>query len=78
MIISFMLIIFNQHLFILFLQFEGEIKVMYSTTAVQHLPQRRWGSKDLQVKPGESLEIIESTDDTKVLCRNGEGKCKFY
>ncbi|XP_062471418.1 FYN-binding protein 1 isoform X2 [Pezoporus occidentalis] len=55
-------------------KFEGEIKVMYSTTAVQDLPQRRWGSKDLQVKPGESLEIIESTDDTKVLCRNGEGK----
>ncbi|KFQ36216.1 FYN-binding protein, partial [Mesitornis unicolor] len=55
-------------------KFEGEIKVLYSTTAVQDLPQRRWGSKDLQVKPGESLEIIESTDDTKVLCRNEEGK----
>ncbi|XP_030907527.2 FYN-binding protein 1 isoform X3 [Melopsittacus undulatus] len=55
-------------------KFEGEIKVIYSTTVVQDLPQRRWGSRDLQVKPGESLEIIESTDDTKVLCRNGEGK----
>ncbi|NWW84063.1 FYB1 protein, partial [Rhynochetos jubatus] len=55
-------------------KFEGEIKVLYSATTVQHLPQRRWGSKDLQVKPGESLEIIESTDDTKVLCRNEEGK----
>ncbi|XP_009944619.1 PREDICTED: FYN-binding protein [Leptosomus discolor] len=55
-------------------KFEGEIKVLYSTTAVKDLPQRRWGSKDLQVKPGESLEIIESTDDTKVLCRNEEGK----
>ncbi|XP_075267343.1 FYN-binding protein 1 isoform X2 [Opisthocomus hoazin] len=55
-------------------KFEGEIKVLYSTTTVQDLPQRRWGPKDLQVKPGESLEIIESTDDTKVLCRNEEGK----
>ncbi|XP_074876298.1 FYN-binding protein 1 isoform X2 [Buteo buteo] len=55
-------------------KFEGEIKVLYSTTTVQDLPHRRWGSKDLQVKPGESLEIIESTDDTKVLCRNEEGK----
>ncbi|XP_065517310.1 FYN-binding protein 1 isoform X1 [Lathamus discolor] len=55
-------------------KFEGEIKVIYSTTAVQDLPQRRRGSRDLQVKPGESLEIIESTDDIKVLCRNGEGK----
>ncbi|XP_063177023.1 FYN-binding protein 1 isoform X4 [Chroicocephalus ridibundus] len=55
-------------------KFEGEIKVLYSTTTVQDLPQRRWGPKDLQVKPGESLEIIQSTDDTKVLCRNEEGK----
>ncbi|KFW02869.1 FYN-binding protein, partial [Eurypyga helias] len=55
-------------------KFEGEIKVLYSTTTVQNLSQRRWGSKDLQVKPGEPLEIIESTDDTKVLCRNEEGK----
>lgn len=78
MIISFTLMFSNHHLFILFLQFEGEIKVLYSTTTVQDLPHRRWGSKDLQVKPGESLEIIESTDDTKVLCRNEEGKCKFY
>lgn len=78
MIISFTLMVLNQHLLILFLQFEGEIKVLYSTTTVQDLPHRRWGPKDLQVKPGESLEIIESTDDTKVLCRNEEGKCKFY
>uniref|UniRef100_A0A8C8B6Z2 FYN binding protein 1 n=1 Tax=Otus sunia TaxID=257818 RepID=A0A8C8B6Z2_9STRI len=78
MIISFTSIFFNQRLFALFLQFEGEIKVLYSTTTVKDLPQRRWGSKDLQVKPGESLEIIESTDDTKVLCRNEDGKCKFY
>ncbi|XP_035758577.1 FYN-binding protein 1 isoform X1 [Egretta garzetta] len=55
-------------------KFEGEIKVLYSTTTVQDLPQKRWGPKDLQIKPGESLEIIESTDDTKVLCRNEEGK----
>ncbi|NXQ27781.1 FYB1 protein, partial [Alaudala cheleensis] len=55
-------------------KFDGEIKVLYSTTTVQDLSQKRWGYKDLQVKPGESLDIIESTDDTKVLCRNEEGK----
>uniref|UniRef100_A0A8C3DXF4 Uncharacterized protein n=1 Tax=Corvus moneduloides TaxID=1196302 RepID=A0A8C3DXF4_CORMO len=59
-------------------KFDGEIKVLYSTTTVQDLSQKRWGYKDLQIKPGESLDIIESTDDTKVLCRNEEGKCKFY
>ncbi|KFU85980.1 FYN-binding protein, partial [Chaetura pelagica] len=55
-------------------KFEGEIKVLYSTTTVLNLTKRRWGPKELQVKPGESLEVIESTDDTKVLCRNEEGK----
>ncbi|NXU16957.1 FYB1 protein, partial [Pardalotus punctatus] len=55
-------------------KFDGEIKVLYSTTTVQDLPQKRWGYKDLQIKPGEHLDIIESTDDTKVLCRNEEGK----
>ncbi|XP_072215563.1 FYN-binding protein 1 isoform X2 [Excalfactoria chinensis] len=55
-------------------KFEGDIKVLYSTTTVQDLSQRKWGSKDLQIKPGEPLEVIQSTDDTKVLCRNEEGK----
>ncbi|NXB55566.1 FYB1 protein, partial [Struthidea cinerea] len=55
-------------------KFDGEIKVLYSATTVQDLSQKRWGYKDLQIKPGESLDIIESTDDTKVLCRNEEGK----
>lgn len=77
MTISFTLMFFNQHLFILFFQFEGEIKVLYSSTTVEDLPLRRWGSKYLQVKPGESLEIIENTDDIKVLCRNEEGKCEL-
>ncbi|XP_032942128.1 FYN-binding protein 1 isoform X2 [Catharus ustulatus] len=55
-------------------KFDGEIKVLYSATTVQDLSQQKWGYKDLQIKPGESLDIIESTDDTKVLCRNKEGK----
>ncbi|KAM6991179.1 FYN-binding protein 1 [Passerculus sandwichensis] len=55
-------------------KFDGEIKVLYSTTTIQDLSQKRRGHKDLQIKPGESLDIIESTDDTKVLCRNEEGK----
>ncbi|XP_027564966.1 FYN-binding protein 1 isoform X3 [Neopelma chrysocephalum] len=55
-------------------KFVGKIKVLFSTTVVQNLPKKRWGSKELRIKPGESLDIIESTDDTKVLCRNEEGK----
>lgn len=73
------LMAFNYGLVIFFspFQFDGEIKVLYSTTTVQELSQKRWGYKDLQIKPGESLDVIESTNDTKVLCRNEEGKCKF-
>ncbi|NXQ47848.1 FYB1 protein, partial [Catharus fuscescens] len=55
-------------------KFDGEIKVLYSATTVQDLSQQKWGYKDLRIKPGESLDIIESTNDTKVLCRNKEGK----
>ncbi|NXH20182.1 FYB1 protein, partial [Bucco capensis] len=54
--------------------FEGEIKVLYSATAAQDFPQRRWGSRYLNLKPGEPVDIIERTDATKVLCRTGEGK----
>ncbi|NWR89363.1 FYB1 protein, partial [Furnarius figulus] len=55
-------------------RFVGEIRVLYSTTTIQDLHQKKWGSKDLQLKPGEPLDVIECTDDTKVLCRNNEGK----
>ncbi|KAM9693710.1 FYN-binding protein 1 isoform 2-T2 [Trichechus inunguis] len=55
-------------------KYEGEIKVLYSTTTVPSFTSKKWGNRDLQVKPGESLEVIQNTDDTKVLCRNEEGK----
>ncbi|XP_074138712.1 FYN-binding protein 1 isoform X4 [Sminthopsis crassicaudata] len=55
-------------------KFDGEIRVLYTTQVVPTLPSKKWGTKDLQLKPGESLEVIQSTDDTKVLCRNEEGK----
>uniref|UniRef100_A0A8C0KGP8 FYN-binding protein 1 n=1 Tax=Canis lupus dingo TaxID=286419 RepID=A0A8C0KGP8_CANLU len=55
-------------------KYDGEIRVLYSTKVAPALTSKRWGTRDLQVKPGESLEVIQSTDDTKVLCRNEEGK----
>ncbi|XP_065454950.1 FYN-binding protein 1 isoform X6 [Chrysemys picta bellii] len=55
-------------------KFEGEIRVLYSTTIIADLPSKKWGAKDLQVKPGESVEVIQILDDAKVLCRNEEGK----
>ncbi|XP_036266847.1 FYN-binding protein 1 isoform X1 [Pipistrellus kuhlii] len=55
-------------------KYDGEIRVLYSTTVVSSLTSKKWGNRELPVKPGESLEVIQNTDDTKVLCRNDEGK----
>lgn len=64
------------NVFSLFFQYDGDIRVLYSTKVASFLTSRKWGTRDLQVKPGESLEVIQNTDDTKVLCRNEDGKCK--
>uniref|UniRef100_A0A8D2CMX6 FYN-binding protein 1 n=1 Tax=Sciurus vulgaris TaxID=55149 RepID=A0A8D2CMX6_SCIVU len=55
-------------------KYDGEIRVLYSTKVSPSLTSKKWGTRDLQIKPGESLEVIQNTDDTKVLCRNEEGK----
>ncbi|XP_048658827.1 FYN-binding protein 1 isoform X4 [Marmota marmota marmota] len=55
-------------------KYDGEIRVLYSTKVSPSLTSKKWGTRDLQIKPGESLDVIQNTDDTKVLCRNEEGK----
>ncbi|XP_057646162.1 FYN-binding protein 1 isoform X3 [Chionomys nivalis] len=55
-------------------KYDGEIRVLYSTKVASSITSKKWGARELQIKPGESLEVIQSTDDTKVLCRNEEGK----
>ncbi|XP_015097573.1 FYN-binding protein 1 isoform X2 [Vicugna pacos] len=55
-------------------KYDGEIRVLYSAKVALSFTSKKWGNRDLQIKPGESLEVIQNTDDTKVLCRNEEGK----
>uniref|UniRef100_A0A8D0GMU8 Helically-extended SH3 domain-containing protein n=1 Tax=Sphenodon punctatus TaxID=8508 RepID=A0A8D0GMU8_SPHPU len=55
-------------------KFDGEINVIYTSTIIPTASTKKPGAKDLPVKPGEKVEIIQSTDDTKVLCRNEDGK----
>ncbi|XP_048360672.1 FYN-binding protein 1 isoform X2 [Sphaerodactylus townsendi] len=55
-------------------KFEGDIQVLYTTTIMQAIPPKKKGSKDLLVKPGDSVDVIKNVDNTKVLCRNEEGK----
>ncbi|XP_025029668.1 FYN-binding protein 1 isoform X1 [Python bivittatus] len=58
-------------------KYEGDIRVLYTTTISRAPSPKKRGSKDLQVKPGDTVEVIKNVDDTKVLCRNEEGKCKY-
>ncbi|XP_029434193.1 FYN-binding protein 1 isoform X2 [Rhinatrema bivittatum] len=55
-------------------KYDGEIRILYSAQVSNMLAAKKWGAKDLPLKPGESLEVIQETDDAKVLCRNDEGK----
>ncbi|KAM3848094.1 FYN-binding protein 1 [Vipera latastei] len=55
-------------------KYEGDIRVLYTATISKASSPKKKGSKDLQVKPGELVEIIQNVDDTKVLCRNEERK----
>ncbi|XP_066470800.1 FYN-binding protein 1 isoform X2 [Tiliqua scincoides] len=55
-------------------KYEGDIRVLYTTTVQRSPFPKKRGSKDLQVKPGESIDVIQNVDDTKLLCRNEEGK----
>jgi hypothetical protein len=37
----------------------------------------RNGIFDLPITPGEELEVIDTTEQNLVICRNSKGKCKF-
>ncbi|XP_075444676.1 FYN-binding protein 1 isoform X2 [Ascaphus truei] len=55
-------------------KYTGEIRVLSSTQVVSALTSKKWDSKDLPLKPGESLDIIQNTNENTLLCRNDEGK----
>ena len=38
---------------------------------------KKGGGKDLTVVRGETLDVIQFTNEKKALCRNPQGKCKF-
>ncbi|KAE8636438.1 hypothetical protein XENTR_v10002994 [Xenopus tropicalis] len=55
-------------------KYTDEIKVLSTTQIAATLTTKKFGSKDLHIKPGESLEIIQHTNETQILCRNKDGK----
>ncbi|XP_076880513.1 FYN-binding protein 1 isoform X2 [Brachyhypopomus gauderio] len=55
-------------------KFEGPIKVLFYMMVDPNASIKKSGAKDLSVVRGEILEVIEQTNEKKVLCRNEQGK----
>ncbi|KAK6306123.1 hypothetical protein J4Q44_G00230480 [Coregonus suidteri] len=55
-------------------KFEGEIQVLYDVTIDPTLASKKWGNKDLQLKPGEVIDVIVKPTDGKLIGRNRDGK----
>ncbi|MGH0142778.1 UNVERIFIED_CONTAM: hypothetical protein FKN15_008993 [Acipenser sinensis] len=55
-------------------KYDGEIQVLHQVTVVPALANKKWGGKDLPLKPGEVLDLIQKAVDNKMICRNDEGK----
>ncbi|XP_040276880.1 FYN-binding protein 1 isoform X4 [Bufo bufo] len=55
-------------------KFTGDIRILSSVQVVTSLAAKKWGSKDLPLKPGETLDVIQHANDTTLLCKNNEGK----
>ncbi|XP_072562730.1 FYN-binding protein 1-like [Paramormyrops kingsleyae] len=55
-------------------KYTGEITVMYQVTVVPVLTSKKWGNKDLPLKPGEIIDVITKPVDNKLIGRNQDGK----
>ncbi|XP_036443159.1 FYN-binding protein 1 isoform X1 [Colossoma macropomum] len=55
-------------------KFEGPIRVLGCMMVDPNANIKKSGGKDLSVVRGEILEVIEQTNEKKVLCRNNQGK----
>ncbi|KAM4707250.1 FYN-binding protein 1-like isoform 2-T2 [Discoglossus pictus] len=55
-------------------KFEGEVKVLTRMMVVPSAGNRRGGFKDLSISKGEIFEVIQYTNQEKLLCRNTKGK----
>ncbi|KAJ8401564.1 hypothetical protein AAFF_G00378810 [Aldrovandia affinis] len=58
-------------------KFEGEIRVLYQVAIVSTLTPKKWGGKDLQLKPGEKIDVIVKPSDSKLIGRNQDGKIGY-
>ncbi|XP_046904716.1 FYN-binding protein 1-like [Hypomesus transpacificus] len=54
--------------------FKGDIQVLYDVTIVTPLFTKKWGTRDLHLKPGEVIKVIVRPDKGVLIGRNNEGK----
>uniref|UniRef100_A0A9J8BGV7 FYN binding protein a n=1 Tax=Cyprinus carpio carpio TaxID=630221 RepID=A0A9J8BGV7_CYPCA len=57
-------------------KYNAEIKVLYQATVLQSLSVKKFGNKDLPIKPGEIIDVIVHPGNDKLIGRNSEGKCE--
>ncbi|KAI1882008.1 hypothetical protein AGOR_G00246250 [Albula goreensis] len=55
-------------------KYDGEIQTLYQVTIISTLTNKKWGSKDLPLRPGEVVDVIVKPVDNKLIGRNDEGK----
>ncbi|XP_073477678.1 FYN-binding protein 1 isoform X2 [Aquarana catesbeiana] len=55
-------------------KFTGDIRVLSTVQVVLNLSTKKWGSKDLPLKAGETLDVLQLSSGSTLLCRNNEGK----
>ncbi|XP_066509702.1 FYN-binding protein 1-like [Hoplias malabaricus] len=55
-------------------KYDQEIRVLFVTNVLPVLVCKKFGNKDLVVKPGDAISVISSPKDGKVIGRNSDGK----
>ncbi|KAM4808351.1 LOW QUALITY PROTEIN: FYN-binding protein 1 [Rhinophrynus dorsalis] len=55
-------------------KYTDEITVLSTIQVLSSLTTKKFGSKDLPLKPGEYLDVIQHTNESTLLCRNKDGK----
>ncbi|KAL6466269.1 hypothetical protein MHYP_G00264020 [Metynnis hypsauchen] len=58
-------------------KYDKEIHVLYEVTVLPVLACKKFGGKDLVIKPGDVISVITEPQDGKVIGRNSDGKFGF-
>ncbi|NXP75364.1 PRAM protein, partial [Ramphastos sulfuratus] len=57
-------------------KFEGSINVLTQMMVDPAVVEKRGGGKNLPVRRGEILDVIQFTNEEQLLCRNSQRRCE--